>query len=465
MIEIGSRRELFVDHHLIERTKRCRLDLHRPCREGVALRFNRPWEGRHCCYITVIRDGSLYRMYYRGMPTAGGDGSSTEVTAYAESKDGVRWVRPDVGIYRVGGTKKNNAVLAGAPPFTHNFSPFLDTRPGVGSSRRYKALAGLASTGLVTFVSPDGLHWKKLRAKPVFTESAFDSQNLAFWSESEGMYLCYFRTCSTGLFSGYRTISRTTSRDFIHWMPPVAMDFGNTPMEHLYTNATQPYFRAPHLYVALPQRFFTARGALPAELAARLVDNPAYRVNCSDGALMTSRGGNRYDRTFMDSFMPPGPDARDWISRNNMPAVGIVPAGDGRNLYMYRLCHYGQPTCHVARYSLRLDGFISVRAPYSGGQVITKALRFAGSRLTINFATGAPGGVRVEIQNAAGRPIPGFALRDSIEAVGDQIDGKVTWKAGPDVSRITGRPVRIRFVMKDADLYSFRFLDPDRKAP
>jgi len=355
-------------------------------------------------------------------------------------------------------------VLTSVPPFTHNFSPFLDTRPGAGASQRYKALAGLASTGLVAFVSPDGLHWKKLRARPVFTKGAFDSQNLAFWSESEGMYLCYFRTCTIGAFRGYRTISRTTSKDFINWTEPVAMDFGGTPMEHLYTNATQPYFRAPHIYVALPQRFFPARGAVPAELARTLVDNPAYRANCSDGAFLTSRGGNRYDRTFMDSFMPPGPDARDWISRNNMPAVGIVPATDGRNLYMYRLCHYGQPTCHLARYSLRLDGFISVRAAYKGGEVVTKPLRFVGSRLTINFATGAPGGVRVEIQSAAGKPIPGFALRDSMEAVGDQIDGEVTWKAGLDVSELAGKTVRLRFVMKDADLYSFHFFGPDGKA-
>ncbi len=65
--------------------------------------------------------------------------------------------------------------------------------------------------------------------------------------------------------------------------------------------------------------------------------------------------------------------------------------------------------------------------------------------------------MRVEIQNATGNPIPGFALDDCPEIIGDEIGRVVAWKGGPDVSQLTGRPVRLRFAMKDADLFAFRF--------
>jgi len=77
--------------------------------------------------------------------------------------------------------------------------------------------------------------------------------------------------------------------------------------------------------------------------------------------------------------------------------------------------------------------------------------------LVINFATSAAGSVRIEVQDADGKPIEGFALADCPETFGDAIERTVRWKAGPDVSRLAGRPVRLRFVLKDADLYSFRF--------
>ena len=84
-VELGSRRELFVDHFLIEKLEGAQLRLHEPRREGVALKFDRPWEGGFSCYTTVMKDGGRYRMYYRGLPTAGRDASLKSVVCYAES--------------------------------------------------------------------------------------------------------------------------------------------------------------------------------------------------------------------------------------------------------------------------------------------------------------------------------------------------------------------------------------------
>ena len=454
IIELGSRRELFVDHFLIEKMDGVQLKLHEPQREGIALKFDRPWEGEFSGYTTVIKDGALYRMYYRGLPSAGRDGSENEVVCYAQSNDGITWTKPNLGLFKIRGTLENNVILTNRP-FTHNFSPLVDERPGTPSAEKYKALAGLSTSGLHAFKSADGIHWSPLQSEAVFTKGAFDSQNVAFWSAAEQQYLCYFRTFKH-VGEGFRWISRTTSKDFVHWTEPVEMEFGDTPPEHLYTNGTHPYYRAPHISIALAKRFFPTKAALPAEQAKGLVKNSAYRIASSDSVFMTTRGGKHYDRTFMEAFIRPGPSPEDWVARDNTPALGVVSA-NAREMFIYRMSHYAQPTSHMARSSLRTDGFVSVSASYRGGELITKPFTFSGSKLEINFVTSAAGGVRVEMQDSEGKPMPGYALADCPEMMGDEIDHVIAWSSGSDVSKLAGKTIRLRFALKDADLYSLRF--------
>jgi hypothetical protein len=106
---------------------------------------------------------------------------------------------------------------------------------------------------------------------------------------------------------------------------------------------------------------------------------------------------------------------------------------------------------------MRVDGFVSASAPLGGGELLTKPLQFDGDRLSINFSTSAAGSIRVELQDAARKPIPGFTLADCNLQFGDQLNHTVSWKAGPDVSKLAKKPVRLRFQLKDADLYSFQF--------
>ena len=119
--------------------------------------------------------------------------------------------------------------------------------------------------------------------------------------------------------------------------------------------------------------------------------------------------------------------------------------------------HYAQPSWHIERLTLRLDGFGSVRAPYQGGEMLTRPLVFSGDSLVINYATSAAGSLRVEVRDMEGRPIPGFSLAECREIIGDEIERRVTWEGRPDLGQLSGKPVRLRFVMKDADLYSLRF--------
>ena len=98
-----------------------------------------------------------------------------------------------------------------------------------------------------------------------------------------------------------------------------------------------------------------------------------------------------------------------------------------------------------------------MNAPYPGGELLTKPFKFSGNKLEINFVTSAAGGLRVEVQDETGKPIPGYTLAESPEIIGDEIERVISWSSGADVSKLAGKTIRLRFVMRDADLYSLRF--------
>ena len=447
-LQIGQRRELFVDDYLIDRLDGCRLHLHPPQAQEVVLQFDQPWEGIYSGYITVLQDGNRFRMYYRGMPKAA-HGPETEVTCLAESDDGIHWTRPKLGLYEVAGTKENNVVLA-RHRACHNFAPFIDARPDCPPDARYKALGGSGQPGLVAFASADGVHWRQLQQTPVFTEGAFDSQNNAFWSEVEKQYVLYFRVFRQGV----RWIARTTSKDFLHWEKPVDLEVGDRPMEHLYTNQIVPYPRAPHIYIGLPTRFFPGRRALSPE-EMREIGTPSWYLNDSVDILVAiTRGGSHFHR-IPEAFLRPGLDLRCWTSRANYAARGIFQVGN--ELWFYVQHHCGYPSNHLRRYTIRPDGFVSVRAGADGGFLLTKPIVFTGRQLRINFSASAGGGLRVELQNAQGQPIPGFSLDDCPEIIGDRLDQSVRWREGSNLEKLAGQPVRLRFHLRDADLFALRF--------
>lgn len=458
-IKIGSRPELFVDHHLIARLESARLQLHPPVPGEVVFTFDRPWEGGLSGYVTVLKDGNEYRMYYRG----GGD-LVREHTCLAVSKDGISWTRPNFGLIAFNGSKENNIIWTGRDQAyceSHNFTPFIDLNPAATPDVRYKAVTMTRSgtpaepkkNVLLALVSADGIHWRKLREEPIITEGGFDSQNTAFYDLVRKEYTCYLRAGQ----KGKKSVARSTSKDFQNWTAPELLDFGDSVPEHLYTNGILPYFRAPELYLGFPLRFVHPKDRNHVGIERRATDG------FSDAVFMSSRDGLRWDRTFMEAFIRPGPDPLNWggAHGNTTPAWGIVPAGD-HEMALYWADHYDNyPKKSLIprlwRGLVRTDGFSSVNFPYRGGQMVTKPFVFAGRNLVINYATSAPGSVKVEIQDSSDRPIRGFTLEDCIEFWGDEINRFVEWKGGTDVSRLAGQPVRLRFVMHDADLYSIRF--------
>jgi len=451
MEDIGSTLQLFVDDSLIDRMNRLSFTLHTPDLREVVFVYDKPWEGLQTGYITMLEDQGVYRMYYRG----GGD-ETREYTSLAESRDGISWTRPELGLVEVEGSKKNNVIWTGKEKGyceSHNFSPFIDQNPAALPEQRYKAVAlgrhidekGERKIALVAMASPDGIHWKRIREDAIITEGAFDSHNTAFWDVVEKRYVCNIRVGR----EGWRSIARCTSADFLSWTRPEQLDFGDTPLEHLYTNGIVQYFREPRFYFGFPMRFVPARktiGFVPREIDGT-----------SDAVFLSSRDGLHWDRRFMEAFIRPGLNPNNWGNAhgNLTPAWGILKTAENEmSLYWVE---NGVEMPRLRRGALRMDGFVSLKAPYSGGESVTRPLIFNGSRLILNYSTSAVGRIRVEMQDPEGTPIPGFEEISCDEIYGDEISRIVSWGKNPDVSALSGKPVRLRFLLKDADLYSFRF--------
>jgi hypothetical protein len=483
MLDIGSRRELFVDDTLIERMDGVDLRLHHPTPREIVLVHDAPWEGNSCNYYTVLQDGDRYRMYYRGSEQALKDDPPPHpsVMCYAESTDGIHWEKPDLGLVEYGGSRDNNIFYAG--PCAEAFVPFVDANPDCRPEGRYKALGtGPDETGhlaLYAFRSPDGIHWSPMGDEPVATEGAFDSQNLAFWDPNVSAYRAYwrgFRDLETGRAVGFgrsgrvRDILTATSDDLLHWSDPAWLEYPGAPDEELYTNQVLPYFRAPHIYLGFPTRYLD-RGwsdsmrALPglAHRELRSATSPREGTALTDGLLMSSRDGRTFTR-WREAFLRPGlRTANNWAYGDNYQGWGIVEtkamvedAPDELSIYVTEA--YWMPEgSRLRRFTLRVDGFVSAQAPGAGGELLTRPFVFAGCKLALNFATSAAGSIRVEVQDRGGQPLPGFALQDCSDLFGDDLERTVTWKEGWDVGKLAGQPVRLRFAMQDADLYALRF--------
>jgi len=457
-LSLSNQLQLFVGSTLVDRMENVQLRLHRPERREVVFKFDAPWEGPMSAYVTVMEDEGLYRLYYRG----GGE-TSQEVTAMAVSKDGIVWTRPILGLHEFNGSKQNNIIFRGRRKSyweSHNFTPFKDRNPGAAPAQKYKAVAlgrhvrpdGEDVKALVALASPDGVHWQRLQEATIITDGSFDSQNVAFWDTERREYVCYLRDGRPNAAGQrIRSVKRTTSKDFLHWTEPVWLDFGNAPLEHFYVNAISPYFRAPGYYLGFPMRFVPERKTVGAE--ARPVDG------VSDAVFMASRDGLHFERLFLEAFIRPGLDPSNWgqAHGNNTPAWGLLQTSP-TEMSIYWAEHYGGVP-QLRRGALRLDGFVSAQAPYAGGRLATKPCTFRGRRLALNYATSAVGSIRVEILQADGSPLAGLGREECVEIYGDETERFVAWKHGSDLSRWAGQPVRLRFHLKDADLFSFRFSD------
>ncbi len=478
-IKLETRRELFVDDYVIDTgaLKNSTLMIHKPTDSGDVFQCEKESDRPYSmCFTSVVKDGSRYLLYYRTWPDAK---KNSLAWRCAVSKDGRNWQRPNFGLCESNGSKKNNIVLA-SPGNIASFAPFVDTRPGIPASQRFKAVA-LAIGGehrqLFAYASPDGIRWSLMSNEPIMDEehggllmdpAALDTHNCAFYSETEKRYVMYVRDWRDKI----RRISRSTSRDFLKWTRCRLMEyrfFGNEQRhgyDELYINSTHPYFRAPHIYLAPAARLVLNKGGeikTQAEARKLGVDLTYFKKNkdhSSYAIFMTTRGNLEYDRLLPGEYITPSKEIGRQMARSNYPGPHYVQTG-ARELSLYVSHNYASTTNHLRRYTLRLDGFGSLHAEKEQGEAATKALTFTGKHLYLNYKTAAGGRIAVELTDDQGKPLKGFTQADAVPLTGNKIEGRVAWKSGPDLTRLIGTPIRIRFILQNADIYAMRFGDKE----
>ncbi len=437
-IDIGNRLELFIDNHLIEKTTGdVAQKMLKPEPKEVIIVTDSPWEGNTSGYYTLFQDGDLYRMIYRGWQhDEKMKAEHKEVTCYAESKDGIRWTKPNLGLFEWEGSKENNIVML--TPGTHNFTAFRDDNPSTPPESRYKAVGG-GGGGLVPFESADCKHWKLIQKKPVITDGAFDSQNLVFWDTDRKEYRAYWRffndTATTEKKwkpEGFRAIRTATSKDFMTWGNQADLTYGkDTPAQHLYTNAIQKYFRAPHLFIGFPTRYLPKEG---------------QRV---EPVLMSSRDGVKFHRWPDPVISEDAPKDRKGNRSNYMTWGMFQLPGKPKEISVYATENYYEKTPgRVRRFVYRVDGFVAMRGD-DGGSVLTKAMRYAGKELLMNYLVRKGGYIIVEVLDSSGK-----VIGKTDRLTGDVVDGVIPWEKNPKLEKGV---VQLRLTIKAADVFSFRF--------
>jgi hypothetical protein len=256
----------------------------------------------------------------------------------------------------------------------------------------------------------------------------------------------------------------------MHWQPPQYLQYPYAPVEELYTNVINSYPRAPHIFLGFPTRYVQGRGTITEWHRKKAKKHPGrIYVSYMDVQFMSSRDGRTFHR-WNEAFLSPGmPEEERWGYGTNFQNWGIVETKselgvpqlsfyvtEGNREIRDRDEHQGVKV-RFRRYTLRIDGFVSVNAPLKGGEMVTHPVVFEGNELAINFSTSAAGSVRVEIQNEDGEPLDGYTLDECAQIFGNEIEHIVKWENGEGVSKLSGKPVRLRFELRDAHLYSIKF--------
>ena len=502
---IGGNRELFLDNHLIASLKKgARRVLHHPERREVVMTFDEPHEfGNASNYHSIVKDNDRYLFYYRGgggQPTPDRKGIFNFVLCAAETTDGINFKRCPVNLLPEGSNVVlNNAMTDDLTPNELNTCPatstvFLDTNPDCPREERFKMIVSdetppIECNGMYLYVSADGYNFirKSSERFDLDPESYYDSANLAFYDPNIGEYRLYYRHYKNLHKKNkpiYRTIMTCRTRDFVHFHDTQVLKFNPgfqalfNQGQQLYTNNAMTYFRAPHIYLGFPARYYDSGSWDYSVLNLPDLDLRTFRSGWSlregtaltETVLISSRDGVNFTG-FGEAFLRPGPqkERSSWAYGDCYFGCGMIPTkshlayGAPDELSFYFTEAYGsEGTVRVRRCSLRMDGFASINFPASGGILKTKPFVFSGNRLTLNLASGAFGRFKIGFQDENGADIPGFSLDDALHSTGDGLELTAYWKNGCDLSSLAGKTVVLTMAARDADLYSIQFINEEK---
>ena len=468
-INIESRLEPFWDDYLLNASETtAELQKFSPVKREKVFECDMPWEGDGCDFFNLFCDDGLYRMYYLAWAiTQNGkvDPSIIRV-CYAESTDGINWVKPNLGLREFNGSTDNNIILNETDLSPDNFFVFKDTNPNCQPEAKYKAITAnhdeYGGLYLMAYYSADAIHFTPQHM--ISKADYYDTLNTAFYDPRLGCYVAYVRGFHGGEKNeDTRDIRRLTSLDFVNWSESKMLSYNDDLDLALYTNVISMYPRAPHIYTGFPSRYIERKEWTKnydrlcgrEKRLERFGTSRRYGLTVTDCIFMCSRDGQYWTR-YQDPFLVPGPEnGRNWVYGDCFPTVGFVETksadrGAENELSMLVLENHWQgiPT-ELYRYSIRKDGFAGLHANWQGKTAVTKELVFEGTTMLLNFATSARGGVHITITDADGNSISsGELFGDSVERIVD-FDG--------DLAAFSGKPVTIRFDMTECDLFSMKF--------
>ena len=448
---------IFIDDTLIATSSGVARRAH-PCRKRPApvLEPQEPWETQRVyIYGTVRYDphSGRFRMWYmsRGVPPEKRDKrlthSPADLVLYATSQDGVHWDRPDLGRYAYAGASANNIVFD-----LHSPSVILDEADR-DPDRRYKMLG--CHRGYRAATSPDGLRWEDVSADPILNHA--DTITL-MRDPTAGEYLAFHKINAEHLGHRRRLVYLSVSRDFRAWSDPQQV---MAPDEEDDAWVEHPDQRTEFYNMSAFPSNGQYLGLVTVFKNARQIPNPAPDQSPSDGPidvqLVHSRDGRVWqrcqDRT---PVIPNGPSAFD---RGCILGVCNTPVVHGDETWVYytavNTTHGGampEKRITIGRAEWRRDGFVSLRAGNRAGVVETPALRLSGNRLIVN-ANASGGRLAIEALSENSAPIPGYTADNCIPLRADSLSHPVKWKAHDRLQ--INRPLRLRFHMKNTDLYAF----------
>ena len=449
--DVGTTKQLFLDDHVIDCMDGLQKVLHQAERHPAnpILVTGHPWEGRAAEAPIVFWDDELelFRMYYWALH------SKAIYTCYATSKDGIDWKKPLLGLHEgPDGTKNNNIVLRGDG--TQARTRYVARNPY--SDDRAKKFVGMYIDnvpGLTEFIaySPDGIHWTTavkigdLRN----VEGAAATPNPRFFLVEQRWV--------PGPQNRYRGIWRTESHDLKTWGGGtwVIRRQGDDDPNLEFYHATS-HFLGAHTYHGLHLGYYYPFHTEPER--KKLADGTRMSGSI-ETSLMVSRDTVHWQLVDRSTpFLPAGGKGA-WDAGMVFVSPEIVVGDELRFYYgAWRLEHGAgmDNDGAIGLATLRLDGFVSLEPKIEEGTLTTKPFVLAGGKLQINVDASG-GTVAMEVLSPSGEPIPGFSRSEAVVVRDvDQLRLHPRWNRRSDLTSQVGKPVRLKFYLKNARLYAFQ---------
>ena len=427
---------------------------------------------------SLIHEDGIYRLWYESLPGGVFKESTpkkpydalSHSLKYAESTDGIRWRIPKVANSRLKRREDRNIVFGAAlSPGSgyHGGCVFKD--PHAPAKERYKTFyLGRASVSMIEAyrkqwpddmrpevldllrkrqpsaamlgaTSPDGITWKAIRKPLLFHTS--DTQQTCEYDPALGKYVAHIRITMLGR----RSIGRSVSDDFRHFRSPEVIfwpDAGLAPYTTWYSNAKTTMPGAPDYHVMFPMAWDLTRDRFSFHLAAS-PDNVTWgfvpgEAVCEPGTIGSWNGGGVW------------------------PGHGMVELPGHR---MGILCngtttphkHPRRPPYGDLGWAYWQQGRLVALEAREEGAFALFPLMFKGRSVSLNVRTGMTGHIRVEALDQDGKVLPGRSFEDCDPICGDFLDRVVTWRSESDLGHKEGTAVKLRFRLRNTELFSVEF--------